>query len=211
MKLENSKIIFLGDSITEGHGTSSNDKIYHQIIADRYGLSTAYNCGIGGTRIAKQIHPLSFPFHISDLYFDIRVDVLPNEADAIVVFGGTNDHGHGDALMGEPDSEDIYTFCGGLNRLIASLKTKFPDSKLVFLTPLRKKEENVPNKNGYILKDYVDSIIKVTKNHNIPVINLFKSDIVDPFDKEILPDGTHPSDKGHFIMADYIGKKLLEI
>ena len=64
MKLENLKITFLGDSITPGHGTTADDKIYHQIIKRDYNLADAYNCGIGGTRIAKQTSP---SFHIHDL------------------------------------------------------------------------------------------------------------------------------------------------
>ena len=35
MKLENKKIIFLGDSITEGHGTTGEEKTFHQIIKEK--------------------------------------------------------------------------------------------------------------------------------------------------------------------------------
>ena len=213
MKLENSKIIFLGDSITEGHGTSGEEYTFHHIISRKYGLAAAYNCGIGGTRIAKQTDFFFHPNHKKDMYFALRVNALPDEADAIVVFGGTNDYGHGDAKMGDIDSYDIYTFCGGVNKLIDSLKTNYPDSKIIFMTPLKRGRENedTPNINGYILKDYVDSIIKVCEKHNIPYIDLFRSGIIDPKDEELLPDGLHPSDKGHILMADYISKELLKI
>ncbi len=211
MKLDGSKVIFLGDSITEGAGTSSADNTFHQIIARDYELSVAYNCGIGGTRIAKQTVPFSLRCHIFDMYFSLRVDVMPKEADAIVVFGGTNDFGHGDALIGDTNDTDVYTFCGAVNTLITSLKEKYPNSKIVFLTPLRRSSENIPNSNGYILKNYVDKIIEITKNHNIPVIDLFRSNIFDPNDTGVIPDGLHPNDKGHKIMADYIGKELLKI
>lgn len=211
MKLENSKIIFLGDSITEGSGTSSPDKTFHQIISRQYGLSAAYNCGIGGTRIAKQNDFNFHPNHIQDMYFALRVDALPEEADAIVVFGGTNDFGHGDALMGETDSSDVKTFCGAVNTLINNLKEKYPHSKIIFLTPLRRVTEDTPNVNGYILKDYVEKLTEILNNNNIPFIDLFTSGIFDIFDKEIVPDGLHPSDKGHIIMADYIAKELQKI
>ncbi|MBQ4118770.1 MAG: SGNH/GDSL hydrolase family protein [Clostridia bacterium] len=208
MKLENLKINFLGDSITEGHGTTADDKVFHQIIKREYGLATAINCGIGGTRIAKQNVPSN---HRYDLYFGLRAKIMPRNADVIVVFGGTNDFGHGDSKMGTIDSTDIYTFCGGLNTLITDLKTDFPNSKIIFMTPLRRKTENIPNHDGKILRDYVDAITQITKKHNIPVIDLFRSGIIDPEDTDVIPDGLHPSDKGHIIMADYIAKELLKI
>ena len=79
------------------------------------------------------------------------------------------------------------------------------------MTPMRRQTEAIPNVNGYVLKDYVDKLIEITNKHNLPVIDLFRSDIIDPDDIEVIPDGLHPNDKGHKIMADYIGKELLNI
>ena len=209
MKLEHKKFIFLGDSITEGYGTTGEEKIFHQIIKEKHNLSAAHNCGISGTRIAKQIH--ASIDHKYDLYFSLRVPIMPKDADAIVVFGGTNDFGHGDSEMGDINSTDIYTFYGGLNCLINNLKDNFPKAQLIFLTPLRRVTEVEPNQNGKILIDYVNAIIDVTKKYNLPVIDLFRSEIFDPNDTDVLPDGVHPNDKGHAIMADYIAKELLKI
>lgn len=211
MKLEGLKIIFLGDSITEGHGTTTADNAFHQVISREYGLSAAYNCGIGGTRIAKQNDFFFHASHKQDMYFALRVDALPEEADAIVVFGGTNDFGHGDSKIGDTDSTDVKTFCGAVNTLIDNLKAKYPIAKIIFMTPMRRQTEAIPNVNGYVLKDYVDKLIEITNKHNLPVIDLFRSDIIDPDDIEVIPDGLHPNDKGHKIMADYIGKQLLNI
>ncbi len=208
MVLQNLKINFLGDSITEGHGTSNPDNTFHQIIKREYGLKEAYNCGIGGTRIAKQTVPAT---HRYDLYFALRAKIMTKDVDAIVVFGGTNDFGHGDSKIGDIDSADIYTFCGALNILITTLKADYPNSKIIFMTPLRRKTENIPNHDNKVLSDYVNAIIEITKKHNIPVIDLFRSDIIDPNDTDVIPDGLHPNDKGHLIMADYIAKELLKI
>ena len=208
MQLKNLKINFLGDSITEGSGTTGPDKLFHQIIKREYGLAAAYNCGVGGTRIAKSKVP---GYHIHDLYFGLRATTMTKDVDAIVVFGGTNDFGHGVAKMGDIDSRDIYTFCGAINTLIEELKADFPKAKLVFMTPLRRQTEATPNHGGKILEDYVNAIIEICAKHNVPVIDLFRSNIIDPFDKEVIPDGLHPNDKGHIIMADYIAKELLKI
>ena len=96
MQLKNLKINFLGDSITQGSGTTGPDKLFHQIIKREYGLAEAYNCGVGGTRIAKQTVP---GYHIHDLYFALRAKTITKDVDAIVIFGGTNDFGHGDSKI----------------------------------------------------------------------------------------------------------------
>ena len=51
MELKGKKFVFLGDSITEGVGTTAPDKVFHQIIKENCGLNSAYNAGISGTRI----------------------------------------------------------------------------------------------------------------------------------------------------------------
>ena len=56
MELQGKKAVFLGDSITEGHGTSEKAHIFMNILARETGLSEALNFGIGGTRIARQQH-----------------------------------------------------------------------------------------------------------------------------------------------------------
>ena len=212
MELKDLKINFLGDSITEGHGTSDEEtKPFHQLIKNEFGLAAAYNCGIGGTRIAKQTDPTIKNKHRYDLHFALRATVMEKDVDAVVVFGGTNDFGHGDSKFGDINSTDIYTFCGAVNNLIYVLKTEFPNSKIIFMTPLRRATENIPNHDGKILEDYVNAIIEITAKHNVPVIDLFRSNIFDPLDIDVLPDGLHPNDKGHIIMADYIGKALSKI
>ena len=46
---------------------------------------------------------------------------------------------------------------------------------------------------------------------NVAVIDLFRSNIMKPDDTDVIPDGLHPNDKGHLIMADYIAKELLKL
>ena len=208
MELKKSKIIFLGDSITQGALASKNENIFHQVIQSEYKMEKAFNCGIGGTRIAKQNFPST---HINDVYFGLRMELLPKEADAIVVFGGTNDFGHGDAKIGDIEDTTVLTFYGALNCLIADLKKNFPNAKIIFMTPLRRSNENQPNYNGYILEQYVDAIINITNKYNLPVIDLFRCGLFDPNNIDVFPDGLHPNDIGHKMMADYIAQELLKI
>ena len=53
MELQGKKILFLGDSITEGHGTSAPEYIYWNVVGQLTGAACK-GYGIGGTRIARQ-------------------------------------------------------------------------------------------------------------------------------------------------------------
>lgn len=99
-------ISFLGDSITQGVGASDLNKCYVSLVGKMLGC-TVHNCGIGGTRIARR---REYNYHSTDLDFNARVPFLDKKADYIVVFGGTNDHGHGDASLGDYYGKDVYTF-----------------------------------------------------------------------------------------------------
>ena len=211
MELKGLTINFLGDSITEGVGTTDASKTFHQLIKEKYDLKEAYNYGVGGTRIARQVVP-TITNTIYDFTFELRTEVMNRKADAVVVFGGTNDFGHGDAPFGNVDSEDVYTFCGAVNSLCKKLKRDFPDAKIVFMTPLhrlREKELSYPDSKN--LESYVDAIIEICKNNDISVIDLFRINPLDPEDKDVIPDGLHPNDKGHAILADIVAEELLKM
>lgn len=210
MNLKGLTINFLGDSITEGAGVSAMDKLFHQLIKEKYSLKQAYNYGVSGTRIARQTVPSANPKY--DLTFEVRAEIMHREVDAVVVFGGTNDYGHGDARFGETDSTDIYSFCGAVNSLITKLKSDFPKAEIVFMTPLHRLNENVPDTpNGKILADYVNAILEICKKRGVKTIDLFGINPLDPANEKLVPDGLHPNDAGHEIMAKVIAEELLKL
>ena len=211
MDLNGLTVNFLGDSITEGFGIAEREKVYHQIIGKKYGLKRAHNYGMSFTRIARQTAPTPVNTK-ADLTFELRAEVMDKSADVIVVFGGTNDHAHGDAAFGTIDSEDIYTFCGAVNSLITKLKRDFPNSKLIFMTPIHRLDGMHPSeKTSKTLAEYVDAILEICARRNIAVIDLYKINPIDPEDKELVLDGTHPSEKGHRVLAEVIGQELSKI
>ena len=113
MDVKNFTINFLGDSITEGVGVSSPDKLFHALLKDELGLGEARNYGISGTRFAIQ---KGTPNRPKDDYVDVnsyseRFDKM-EDADMVVVFGGTNDYGHGDAPIGGFSDRTPDTFYG---------------------------------------------------------------------------------------------------
>lgn len=213
MELKGTKINFLGDSITEGAGTSSPDRMFTMLIEREYG-AICQNYGIGGTRIARQKTPTEEKW---DRDFISRVPEMDNDADIVVVFGGTNDFGHGDAPLGTMSDRTPYTFYGALHCLYTALTEKYPDVPVVILTPLHRLNEDSPkgdNKPEPVgtLKEYVNIIREVAEYYSFPVLDLYKESGLQPkvplIQQKYVPDGLHPNDAGNEILAHKIARFL---
>ena len=207
MNLNGLKINFLGDSITEGHGCSSEATRFTSRIAAEYGAITR-NYGIGGTRIAPQAQVSAEPRW--DLDFIGRVPGMNAEADLIVVFGGTNDFGHGEAPFGDFSDRTADTFCGALHALYTALLEKYPETTIMVMTPLHRDFEDNPNMHGKVLHDYVDTIRRTAEYYGLPVLDLFAVSGIQPavpvMKEKFMPDGLHPNDAGHVILTNKIVK-----
>ncbi len=207
MKLNGKTVNILGDSITEGVGVSEQSKRYADVFAALTGAKVN-NYGISGTRIAKQRVPSAEPRF--DLDFISRVDEMDENADAVVVFGGTNDFGHGDAPLGDMQSRDPYTFYGACHILMSSLAEKFCGKPVVFMTPIQRMyfddNETLVNSRGYAFEQYIEIIKEVAAYYAIPVLDLYKmSGItvhIPKVKEELTADGLHPSDKGARVIAE---------
>ena len=204
MKLQGKTINFLGDSITEGHGTSDSSKRFTALIEKRCGLKKANNYGIGGTRFAKQFKPSENPLFDKD--FCGRVWEMEKNADIVVVFGGTNDYGHGDAPFGSFSDRTKDTFCGACHQLMRDLVRIYTGKPIVIITPLHRLYEE--REDGENLENYVDIIKKTAKYYSLPVLDFFAESgiqpCVDEVREKLCPDGLHPNDEGHEIMAEKI-------
>ena len=89
MDLTNKTINVIGDSITAGSGTSDIRNVYHAVLGRMVGARVVRNYGIGGTRVARFDCPgENWGPAFVDRYADMAED-----ADPILVFGGTNDYG----------------------------------------------------------------------------------------------------------------------
>lgn len=208
--LEGKKLVFLGDSITEGCCASSVEKRFTDLIAHDE-KAICYNHGIGGTRLAYQTAPSEEPRH--DLCFLDRVDELEADADLVIVFGGTNDYGHGDAALGTMEDQDPYTFYGAVHTLVRKLLAKYDRSKIVFILPLhRKGEEQTILKGGVMtsvtLAQYILALREVLEFYSISYLNLYEEgktpqELAEGM-KTYLADGLHPNDTGYRLLADMV-------
>lgn len=211
MELKNKIINFLGDSITEGCGTSDVSKRFTSLIETACGLKKANNYGIGGTRIAKQRVPSQDPKF--DLDYCSRVAEMDENADIIVVFGGTNDYGHGDAPIGSFQDKTNDTFYGACRVLMESLIQKYPGKPIVFLTPLHRADEE--GINGQTLRQYVEILREVAEYYSLPILDLYAESGLQPqlpvIREKFCPDGLHPNDAGHIILAEKITRYLMNL
>ena len=210
MELKGKKIVFLGDSITEGCGTSGVEHHFVTLIG-KMGECEVKNYGIGGTRFARQTTPT---WEIWDKDFCGRVEDLDEDADVVVVFGGTNDFGHGDAPLGTIEDRSLYTFYGACHHIMTRLHERFAGKPIVFLTPLHRCNEDNPKGDGNKpynvapLKTYVNIIREMADYYSLPLLDLYAvSGIqpkVDAIREKYCPDGLHPNDAGHVILAEKI-------
>ncbi len=220
MKLEGAVVHFLGDSITEGCGASDpNTKGFVAVLEKMYGLKKANNYGIGGSRIARQIVVTD---NIYDRDFCMRYAEMDRETDAVVVFGGTNDYGHGEAPLGAFSDRTPDTFYGACHYLMRGLLERWPDKPICFLTPLHRLCEDDPKGEGGLkkysaapLSVYRDILLECTAYYGLPVLDLWRvsgmQPKVEPVRERLMPDGLHPSDLGHEILARKIGAFLLTL
>lgn len=215
MNIQGFKVNFLGDSITEGVGVEDIANCrYDNRLAAMCQLSATNNYGIGGTRLAHQIHPSEKPRH--DLCFCGRVYNMDTTADMVIVYGGVNDYIHGDAPFGEMGDTTPATFCGAVYFLMNYLRENYPQKPLVFMTPARccflkelddmKPSTHAPQQSDRRpLLPYVDVILETGKKFDIPVLDMYRTLGLDPHDPQCFDtyttDGLHFNDAGHAVIA----------
>jgi lysophospholipase L1-like esterase len=207
MELKNLKVNFIGDSITEGVGASSYETCYVSRFAAMTG-AICRNYGISGTRIARRKVPYEIPEFDRD--FNSRYHLMEEDADVIVVFGGTNDYGHGDAPIGEMSDRTVWTFYGALHCLYTGILERWPESTIVIMTPLHREWEDLDTPH---LQPFVDAIREVAEFYSLPVLDLWATSGLQPrvpiIKEKYFADHVHPADAGHQVIANKL-KRFLE-
>jgi lysophospholipase L1-like esterase len=198
------KVVFLGDSITNGVGASTPEKKYREIVAQKLGFKAAVNYGISGTLITHDDER-------KNAFVD-RYSKMDDDADLVVVYGGINDYFKGRGLMGKPTSKDPSEFYGALNVLMSGLQSKYPNQEIVFITPFQSMRDGVSsdkaNKySGKSLVAYRDAILNRADYYGIPVLDLYGTSGIDAAHNAknraaMTVDGFHPSDAGHLRIAN---------
>lgn len=199
---EGLRINILGDSISFGDKLKDKSKAYPYVLADKAGTVSLNNYAVCGSAIAG-LNP--------DRFID-RYTAMDRNADLVLVFGGTNDYGVGKGVdMGTFDDLSDQTFCGALNLMMCGLKQMYPDSEIVFATPLRRWGDKRKNAKGYTLQQYVSAMQTLGNFWGIRVIDLYSAPELNFAAKSsYLADGLHPKASGHTLIGNVLYRELFE-
>ena len=213
MELKGKTIAILGDSLTGGYGASCKENEYTQLLMKNCEFAKFLDYGEGGTRIAA-------PTDIErdnkrERCFAYRVDEMDENADIVLVFGGTNDYGWEVTPLGTFADRDETTFYGALHMMMKKLAKKYVGKQLAVMTPTHRlreirEEEDVPD-----FRDYVYAIKEVAEFYAIPIIDIYAESGFQPNIPEnkayYFVDGLHPNDAGYAKIADMVEKFLRRI
>lgn len=163
------KMNCLGDSITYGYipdNGAQMKKPYPAILKDILPLAECRNYGISGSTLA-----------VNSGNYDpmcIRYADMDNDADIVLVFGGTNDYGRAvyTPTLGTITDNVNTTVYGALNILCEGLVTKYPKAFIFLCTPLKRADKTGANDGGYTLEDVANAIREVGQKFGMPVLDL---------------------------------------
>jgi lysophospholipase L1-like esterase len=211
------KVVGLGDSITYGF-VPRNDPDYPgqlqswlPLIANDLGMSFV-NYGISGSTLGDNGTGANSPF-------TQRYQSMDNDADLIVVMGGTNDFRKSVPIGTMSDRTDL-TFYGALHVLCEGLIDKYyiqqglevgKQKQIVFMTPIKIQDQGTGGLDTAI-EPFVEAIKEVCAYYAIPVFDSYNLSGITPHILQTvtgtepgytgnynpyITDGTHPNQEGH--------------
>ena len=175
-------ILFLGDSITAGYGLEPSQAypalIQEKIDAKRWQFKTV-NAGQSGDTSAGGLNRM-------DWLLRSRIDILVLEL------------GANDGLRGLP----VESTKNNLQGIIDRAKTKYPDARIIIAGM------KVPPNMGKDYGNRFEAIFSELAKKNQTALIPFVLQGVGGVRELNLPDGIHPSAKGHEIVASNVWKVL---
>lgn len=210
----------LGDSITWGYNPNTGEQIeknYSILLKERLNLKELRNYGINSSTLADN--------KISYEPMCNRYKNMDDNADIVAIFGGTNDYGREDfeVQLGKINDLGTATIYGVLNNMCIGLKQKYPNSVIFFITPIQrayidrgcnfKYATNIKNRLKYSLEDVANAIKEVCKKNNILVFDLYNNCDINTIEDCIkyIPDGLHPTEEYHKILANKIYDYIIKL
>ena len=203
-------INFIGDSITYGAYTPVGggshqraEKRYCEVACEILG-ATCRNYGASGTSIS------STTYQSPTAAFSRRYATMANDADMVVVVGGTNDYGTNVVLGTIADTEDV-SFYGALNVLCNGLLEKYPGKRIVFITPFHRANEGA-NSAGATLAQYRQAIFDVARDvYGFAVLDGWAVGLSPKnaaIKAQYIVDGLHPNPPGHELIGQSVAHML---
>lgn len=190
----------VGDSLTEKNIRAT--KHYYDYVQEVTGISVE-NKGASGSGYAR-----------TDNKFYTRISSISADVDVITIFGSGNDAG-ADLPIGEPEDTALTSLCGYINKCIDEVQRLFPlvPFGIVTPTPWNGGEPNDPTSAWFT--NYSKAIVDICALRGVPCLDLYHCSNLHPSNEEFRrlaysrdadgvdgnPNGTHPDENGHKIIA----------
>ena len=195
-------LLFIGDSITD----CNRDRLrvdglgqgYVANVAKALPNFTVYNRGISGNRVI-------------DLKGRWAEDALALHPDILVVLIGVNEVWH-QLKFGSPYTEAQYE--ADYREILSLARQANPNVKIVLMQPFIFEVGEVDSAWPLPLnrlKHIVERIAKDFANAYVPLQDILNEAALAHGEVALLPDGVHPSDLGHRIIADAVRSALQKL
>ena len=201
-------LIFIGDSITKGTYTAPGepaplsvaDPNFATLLSQRFGMPDMLNYGRNGISYSS-LSPVESAFALACVCEEFE------EARNIFLLAGTNDFGT-NVPLGAPEDRGDVSFFGAVDYVFSVMRKKNPEAAIFTVLPIPRANEI--NRLGLSLDDYREAISEIAERHGIYVIDGRKLPICPQNEEErerLLYDGTHPTEEGHRLMAEFIAEQ----
>lgn len=213
---KNKKITCFGDSIT-----AQNQWQPH--VASYFGC-TMINKGVGGTTVFNNGNREIIEGVTIDSWMcsDDRINLIANDTDVILVFGGHNDWAYNNLQMGVLGDGNLIdsTFKSAYSLMLKKLVTKFPNARIITMTPVggrTETEKGNSDKQYYIrdlcMTDFANAVKEVSGYYGIPCIDINAESGISTLNHDTyIADVIHPNSEGGKLIANAVinGMKRFE-
>ena len=203
------KLVTIGDSITKGTYCENNewfiaDPCFSDVLKKMLCADEFINLGQNGITYSttSDVFPLDA--------LSRKVKLIDNDADIIVVAGGTNDYAAKIKIGSAEDTEDI-SFYGATYATFDYLKTNFKDAKIFVVTPIPRKSDGEKNEIGCTPDDYRHVIKEQAERFGFVCIDGKKLGIDPRIPEQMVkyvPDGLHPNQKCHELYGEFLYNEI---
>lgn len=220
-------IVFMGDSIIGNYKGSIS---VPGVVSGLSGASV-FNCAQGGVSAAEpEPGMMCFPKMAEDFVTGTVSDSETSFGEGLqeylsadhtdkklcfIINFGLNDYFGGHAPENSDDKNDISTYAGAMRAGIAALKEKYPDATYVIVGPGQatyfSNGTELMSESGGQLKDYYQLSVSLSKELNIPYLDLYQqfpegdTDLTD-----VLADGCHYNEYGRYCLGIKIVKFMAD-
>ena len=183
MKKGGIDLLMVGDSITHNF---ANEKVGLKVWEKYFVPLKAINLGAGGDRTQHVLWRLD------------HLPVMKKAPKGAVVLIGTNNMGWG--------SDTPQQTGDGIKAIVKKLKELYPDMDVLVLgvLPRRRKLDHPHRKRIIELNSILPALLKGIKGVRFLDIGPAFLDDAGFLSPEMMPDGTHPSEKGHEVLTEAI-------